>query len=308
MDGKRLSYALRNLLNEEDGSNQLDAFTTFDLLNDGAAKLNRKLRHITADQSITTVADQSDYTLDAEFITLYREETLGKYLTKYSDGTTMYNLTEIDDDVRFRNQSNETVTSQSIPSGFSVMFDQTEDSQVTGTATSTVAKVAGKTTLNDTAADFSDVSPGDTIHNTSDGSLGVVLSKTSSTVLVTALFGGTANDWTSTDAYVIQPQARYKIVLNPPPSTTGHTITVPYIKRPKPVYSDYDMFMFPNHFKNALLFYAAGFYKYRESQPNEGNVWFGQADLAVKEATQSSNKTLNRRRVEVNFKRRQRNS
>ena len=308
MDGKRLSYELRQLLNEEEGSNQLDSFTTFNLLNEGAVQLNQRLKHIKKDQSITTVADQTDYTLNADFISLYREDNLGYQLIDYSDGTTIYKLRVTEEDVFFRNKTNETVTSVTIPERFAVVDDKTLDSQVSGTTTSTAAASAGKATLTDTAGDFSDVSGGDTVHNTTDGSMGVVISKTSSTVLVTALFGGTANDYTSGDAYVIQPQARYKIVLDPPPKTAGHTVTVPYVARPVPVYSDYDMFRFPNHYKRALIYFAAGFYKYRSDEPNFGNVWFQQAEVAMRDAVGNSNKALHRRRVQVNFKRRQRNA
>ena len=55
---------------------------------------------------------------------------------------------------------------------------------VTGTRTTTSAgaAVGGASTLTDTGGDFSDVSPGDIVHNTTDGSDGIVLSKTSSTV------------------------------------------------------------------------------------------------------------------------------
>jgi len=307
MDGKRLSYELRQLLNEEEGSNQIDSFTTFNLLNRGAVKLNQRIKHIKKDQSITTVADQTDYTLDADYLSLYREDNLGYEIVKYSDGTTMHNLRATDEDSFFRNQTNETVTSVTIPDSIAIVDDKTLDSQVSGTTTSAGAAAAGKATLTDTGADFTDVSGGDTVHNTSDGSMGVVISKTSSTVLVTALFGGTDNDWSSADAYVIQPQARYKIVLEPPPKTAGHTVTVPYIARPVPVYSDYDMFRFPSHYMDALIYFSAGFYKFRSDEPNFGNVWFQQAELAVRATVGNSNRALNKKRVRVNLKRRQRN-
>lgn len=307
MDGKLLKYELRNTLNEEDGSNQLDDFTTFGLINKGAAELNTRIRHIKKDQSITTVADQTDYTLNADFIGLYREDRLHNKIIKYSDGSTMYNLKQTDEDLYFRNQSNETVTSVAIPYSFAIVDDKTLDSQVSGTTTSAGAKVAGKSTLTDTAGDFSDVSAGDNVHNTNDGSMGIVLSKTSSTVLVVALFSGTDNDWTSGDAYVIQPQGRYKIVLDPPPTTAGQTITVPYIARPVPVYSDYDAFRFPVVYHDALIEFAAGFYKYRGDEPNFGDKWFNIAERSVRRAIKGSNKALHRNRVEVNFKKRQRN-
>ena len=87
MDGKLMAYELRQLLNEEAGSNQLDDFTTFNLLNKGMARLNCRIRHVTKDQSITTVADQTDYTLNADFINLYRKDAYGYRIIKYSDGS-----------------------------------------------------------------------------------------------------------------------------------------------------------------------------------------------------------------------------
>jgi hypothetical protein len=306
MDGKRLSRQLRQMMNEESGSNYLDSFTTFDLLNQAAMKLNEKIEHIQTSETLTTVADQDSYTLDADYIRLTILNGKGRELIRYSDGSTFYYIPRVDEDLSFRNKTY-TTTSVSIPDSFDIVYDDTEDTQVTGTATSTVAKVSGKTTLNDTAADFSDVEPHDTIHNTTDGSMGVVISKTSTTVLVVALFDGTANDWTSGDAYVIQPQAKYKLVLTPPPSTANESVIVPYLKRPKPVYSDYDQFQFPIQYMDAIVFYAVGFYKYRHQMNAEGNMWFGHADNLVRQYNKSHNTSLGKRRISVNLKKKQRN-
>ncbi len=306
MDGKRLSRQLRQMLNEEEGSNYIDPFTSYDLLNQAAVKLNDKIQHLETTQDITTVADQADYTLPANFVRFIRVDGKGRNILRYSDGSTFHILPEKDDDVRWRNKTY-TTTSVDVPHSFSIQYDDTEDTQVTGTITTTAASSAGKVTLTDAAGDFSDVEAGDTVHNTTDGSMGVVLSKTSSTVLVTALFDGTANDYTSGDAYVIQPQAKYKITLNPPPSTASQTVTVEYLNRPKPVYSDYDAFQFPVDYQDALVYYAAGFYKYRHRTSDEGNAWFIHADNMVKENIQKHNKTMHRKRAIVNFKKPQRN-
>lgn len=306
MDGKRLSRQLRQMLNEESGSNFLDSFTTYDLLNQAAVQLNDTLEQLETEIDLTTVADQADYTLPANYTRLTRVNHLGRGLVRYSDGASFHNIVMKDDDLRFRNETF-TTTSADIPSSFSIQYDDAEDSQVTGTTTAAGTAVAGKAILADTGADFSDVEAGDTIHNTTDGSMGVVLSKTSGTVLVTALFDGTANDYTSGDAYVIQPQAKYKLTLDPPPSNASNVVTVGYLRRPKPVYSDYDSFQFPTQYQDALVFYAAGFYKYRNQMNDEGNTWFGHANQLVRMHNKSTNQTLNKRRVIVNFKKKQRN-
>jgi hypothetical protein len=211
-----------------------------------------------------------------------------------------------DDDVRFRNKTYDT-TSVDIPTSFSIQFDDTEDDQVTGTETTGGSLVAGKATLIDSTEPFADVEAGDTVHNTTDGAMGVVLVKTSDSELVTAMFDGTNNFWTSADAYVIQPQAKYKLTLDPPPSSSGNTVTVEYLRQPKPVYSDYDSFQFPIRYQDALVFYAVGFYKYRNQMNSEGNTWFAHADKLVRLYNKSTNQTFNKRKAIVNFKKRQRN-
>lgn len=306
MDGKRLSRQLRQMLNEESGSNYLDSFTTFDLLNQAATQLNGKLEHLETTIDVTTVADQADYTLPANFLKIARVDSTGRSIIRYNDGSTFFYIPMKDDDLRFKNKTFST-TSVEVPDSFSIVYDDTEDTQVTGTETSGGSLVAGKSTLTDSTAGFSDVEAGDTVHNTTDGAMGIVLSKTSSTVLVTAMFDGTNNYWTSSDAYVIQPQAKYKLTLQPPPSTASETLTVGFLRRPKPVYSDYDVFQFPVQFQDALVYYAVGFYKYRNQMHDEGNLWFGSADKMVRDYNKSSNETFDRRRAIVNFKKRQRN-
>ncbi len=272
------------------------------MFREAAIELNTRINHIKNSQSITTVADQTDYTLNADFIRLYRVNRLDRHFIKYNDGTSNYWPTEKDEDSVILADN---TTSQSIPDNFYITDDKTLDSLVTGTATSSGALSAGKTTLTDTAGDFTDVSAGDNIHNTTDGSMGIVISKTSSTVLVTALFGGTDNDWDSSDAYVIQPQGRYKIVLDPPPSQASHTVTVFYTQKPVPVYSDYDHLRFPIEYDRAMLSYAAWLYKYRDREPNFGDSFFVAFDNIVRRSAYNTNRAQGRNRVNVDFKRRQ---
>jgi hypothetical protein len=188
------------------------------------------------------------------------------------------------------------------PDSFTIVDDNTLDSQATGTCTSAGALSGGQATLTDSAADFSDVSAGDIIHNTTDGSMGIVLSKTSSTVLVTALFGGTDNDWDSSDAYVIQPQGRLQLKFDPPPSTASHTLTVHYIQRPKPVYSDYGVFRFQPQHMDAIIKYAAFNYKYRDQEPNFGDALYRHWDMQTRRASNSLGKSIGNKRINVSFK------
>ncbi len=306
MDGKRLSRQLRQMMNEEEGSNYIDPFTTFDLLNQAASKLNDKIEHLKATQDITTIADTPNYTLNADYMRLDVTNAKGRELIRYDDGETLHYIPRKDDDVRVRNKTF-TTESRAVPSSFDIMYDATVIGQVTGTETTGGALSAGKAALIDSTAPFANVQVNDTIHNTTDGAMGVVLSKTSTSQIVCAMFDGTNNFFTNGDAYVINPQARYRVLVDPPCETAGDTIRLWYLKRPDPVYSDYDAFPFPIHFQDALIFYAVGFYKYRMQMNEIGNTWFIAAENLLRQYNKAQNSALGRRRVTVNFKKPQRN-
>lgn len=309
MDGLLLRRELRSgYLNAESDSALLDTFTSYNFFNEAANAINMRIEHIKNSQSITSVADQTDYTLDARYMKLYQKDKLSRHFLQYSDGTTKKNMIEKSEDSIVSQTLTESVTSVDIPDNFYITDDTTLDNQVAGTTTSAGTLSAGKSTLNDTTADFSDVSAGDNLHNTDDEGIGIVISKTSSTILVTAMFGGTTNAWGNGDAYVIQPQGRYKLILSPPPSTASETITVPYVSRLVPVYSDYDHFRLPIQYKEALLSYAAYKYKYKDKQFDAGDKFFVVYDNAVRRAAHNTSKALGRNRVIVNFKKRQVNS
>ena len=199
------------------------------------------------------------------------------------------------------------VSSQAIPSSFCVKDKEDLYSQITGTATSDGDKAGGESTLTDTSGVFITTdyaNPGDVIHNTTDSSDGVVLSITSATALVCALFGGTDNEWDSSDAYVIQPQGRLELIFDPPPSTSGYLCVVDYIRRPDPVYSDYGVYRFRQHGVEALIKYAAFLYKYRDSEPDFGDTLFTWWDRAVRREIANLQPHLNRRKLNVSWKNR----
>ena len=298
-DGKDLLRRLRNLLNEDSDSGWLDEQTSYDYLYDGAIEFVDRTGCIRSSQSITTVAEQTDYDINPDFFRLYLKNTNNNYYIKLYDTSNYYFLTWKDyEDVYYGNNT----TSVAIPGKFTIIDTDLPD-QVTGTTTSDGAESGGQQTLTDTAGDFTDVEAGAIVHNTTDGSDGVVLSKTSSTVLVTALFGGTDNDYTSGDTYIIQPQARYKLVIDPPPSTAGYTLYLPYVKRPAPVYSEYGTYPFIN--PNVLVKYAYWLYKYRDSDPNFGDAMYKFWEMEVSKKAYSINRGQRPTRIKINMKSRQ---
>ncbi len=305
MDGKNLKYRVQLLLDEESSSAFLDERTTYDFINEGALEVTRNTNALTAEQSITTVADQVGYSLNANFLKMYLKDNNDDFFIHYSDGTTTFTLKIATyEDIIFQDNTD----SVDVPTRFAITDDPTLDTQVTGTATSAgaVSATTREATLTDTAGDFSDVSAGDIVHNTTDSSSGIVLSKTSSTILVTAMFpddpsATTDQDWDSSDAYVIQPQGRLRIVLDPPPTTASETVTVYYVTKPAPVYANFRTFRFPQHLNLATVKYAAWLYKYRDREPNFGDKLFTMADNEMRRGKSGMDRALNRTRIKVNM-------
>jgi hypothetical protein len=142
----------------------------------------------------------------------------------------------------------------------------------------------GESTLTDGTAAFSTtVNIGDAVHNLTDTSHGYVVTLSSGTAVITALFDGTNNYFANTSSYVIWPQKRFQLVIDPPPSVTGDTITVYYVKRPDPVYSAYRSYSLPIGYSGALVHYAAWLYKYRDREPSFGDNFYLYWDRKCKE-------------------------
>jgi hypothetical protein len=302
VDGKSALRGLRELLNERSTSSWLDTRSSYYWIYQSAIEFVRRTQCLKNTQSITTVADQASYTLNADFMEMYlRTEDTHELYIKYNDGTSDYFIKfKKYQEIIYENQT----TSKTIPDFFTIIDDSVKDTRLSSTTTSVGAASGGECTLTDSAADFADVSPGDIVHNTTDGSDGVVLSKTSSTALVTALFDGTDNDWTSGDAYVIQPQARLKIVFDPAPSTSSHTATVYYIERPDPVYSDYGIYRIQSQYLQALVFYAAALYEYRDDEVNSSSRLVQFFDREVRQASAGLNDSFERKGFTTNWKKR----
>lgn len=307
MDGKDLRRRVREMLDEESTGTWLDIRTTYDYLWEGAKRYVSRTNCLTSYQDITTVADQVPYVLDTKYLKLYLTDKQNRFYVRYYDQTNYSFITYKDyEDVVYANKIAAT-DAVDVPHHFSIRDKQSLYSQITGTATSAGAASAGECTLTDTSGLFTTtdyVSPGDHIHNTSDKSTGVVLSITSATALVSALFGGSDDDWTSTDAYVIQPQGRQELILDPPPDDADDTIRVWYIERPDPVYSDYGMYRFSQSGCELTVEYAAAKYKYKDNQPAFAKEFLGSWDRRVREGAKDLTPFTKKRTWGVNLKRR----
>jgi hypothetical protein len=302
MDGRMLYRDLAAQINEDpDTSGALDPKSAYIYLWRSAIEIGRRLKFPRGEATVTTVADQRDgYLLPADFSCLYMRDSMDEFFVRYYNGSAYSNLRAKDEEAIFEDNI---TASRAMPGGFCITDYRTAISNVTGKATAEGDASGGQCTLTDSGASFSSaVNPGDTVHNVTDGSTGFVISVTSGTALVTALFGGTGNDWDVGDDSVIVPQGRLQFMFDAPPATSGHVVTVPYVKRPDPVFSYYGRYPFQTTLSFALVNYAAWLFKYRDSQPNQGDKWFRLFDRDVRQAAGTIKAATTPKRLKVVMK------
>jgi hypothetical protein len=301
MDGKILLYQLRQLLEENATSSFLDDRTSYDFLYEAATEFTKITRALTGSQTITTVANQSSYNLNSDYLYMYPTSDRNEYFIKYFDGASyFYPVWRDYADTVYSNNT----TATSIPSSFSIL-DAPFQNTISSTATANGLEFLGECSLVDSTQTFlSTVSPGDSIHNTSDGSDGIIINVLSDTIIAVALFGGTLNGFTSGDDYIIVPEGRKMMVLDPAPLTSGHTITFKYIAKPMPVYSQLGRYRFDATAMPAITKYAAWLYKYRDREANTGDRWFQYWEKSIRQNLSYTNKSLNRNSWKVNFNKR----
>ncbi|MCK4240818.1 MAG: hypothetical protein KAX30_04285 [Candidatus Atribacteria bacterium] len=275
IDGKDLIRRVRQLLNEPSTSPFLDERTTYDFLYAAARQWIIETESVTAEQSITTVASQAGYTIDGDFLSLYLKDN-DEFFIKYNDGTDDYFIKfKPYSEVIFENNT----TDADIPSNFTITDDQTLDTLISDAADNDGGSaVGGKAILTMDTAVFTDVTPGDIIHNTTDKSDGIVV-KTEATfkILEVCLFADSSTpdcEIDKDDDFIIQPRKRLKLILDPPPETKDHTVTLYYLQSPRPVYSDYDVYPIPFEYADAIAKYAAWLYKYRDDEPDFGDAYY----------------------------------
>lgn len=199
------------------------------------------------------------------------------------------------------------ISTSTVPDHFSIKNKESLYAQISGNASSNGAATAGECILQDGSAQFysdDNVSPGDHIHNTTDESTGIVTEVLSDKRIKTALFGGANNDWTTNDAYVIQPMGRSELILDPPPSVNNHLVTVKYIKMPDPVYSDYRTYNLPQPAMEAIICYAAWLYKYRDGEPNFGDALYIIFRRMVVDFMSAFKPFIKKKSIKVNLKKR----
>lgn len=302
MDGKTLVSTLQGLLNEDDSSNFLDLKISYEWLWKGACEFVSRTNSMRTTQVISTIANQSNYDISTDFLKIYLMDTSNNFILSYTPigQSASFIFWQDYDEIIWRNST----TAAARPTWWNVIDSDTVYSPLSSTATATGNASGGQCTLTDYTAPFANVSSGDRIYNTTDGSQGIVLSKTSNSQIVTALFNGNNDFWTSGDAYTLTFQGRARLVLSPPPQFTGDSIMLYYIQRPAPVFSLYGTYRFQPQFVEAIVYYAAWSYKYRDREANTADRLYKYFELEVSRATSLNKSSINKRDNRISFKKR----
>ena len=106
------------------------------------------------------------------------------------------------------------------------------------------------------------------------------------------------------DYFSIILEDAYKLVVSPPPSTAGHTITHYYVKVPTKVTSGSGTYPIPAQYIGAIVKYAYWLYKYRDSAPNFADAMYKHWEIQVSRYASNLNRALRPSNIRVNFKKR----
>jgi hypothetical protein len=287
MVGLDYQSRLNQLLSESVGSYWVDKKTGFDFLFEAAKDFAKEVKSIHDTQTITTVAGTLDYRLKPNFMEILTQDGYGNKIVPLDNSGERSWLKR----VGYGKILYENTTTPSTPTEFAIT-DAPVDSRITGTTTSAGVSSGGESILTDASASFiTTVNIGDSVVNPTSGKyyVGTVLSVSSNTALVTAMFNISSSQssyasWGIGDTYYIEPHASYTLVISPPPSTTGTTITLSYLCFPNPVYSDYGSYSFATGYEEALLKYAVWLYKYRDTKANQGDALYRYYDQQLRKA------------------------
>jgi len=295
MDGAYLTGMLMTMLRENSLSSAFPLRTLYDYLWKAATQFVKKTRCMSGNQVITTVAGQAAYDMNPDFLQFNLMDSYNRYFVLFYDGTNT-------NSIYFRDYSaiiygNQT---QAVPLPFNFTNNDKPGpvANITGSAGSTGPA------LTDSAAPFGKAFAGDIVHNTTTGDYGLVTAVTSSSALATAILddSGNVGSWNIGDSYVIVPQGRKQLILDPPPLASGCTVTIPsYIKRPAPVYAPYDSYPFDSQYALALIYYAAWLAKYQDMEPQLGDAFYKYWDVQVREGVRDQQKGMNRIGFRVNM-------
>ena len=290
-------------LSEQGSSSQwIDLKGSYDYCFEAAKDFAKETGCWVNTQTIITVANQAAYPLNPDFLEVLTKDDNNFGLVAYNIGTTSSSLTWLNWESynAFLQNANPVGT----PTNYAICAAPM-DARITGTVTTGSTAAGGETLLTDSNQTmFGNLFPGDSVINTTQGYYGIVIA--TGTYPTTALFNISGRssayaNWTLSDAYMLQTQPQYQILLDPPPSSSGQAVTVTYTARPLPVYSDYGQYPFSTGYEEAIISFAAFKYRYRDSKPQLADPLYVVYDREMRKAKNVHGKAVGKQGFRVNF-------
>ncbi|MDD5006835.1 MAG: hypothetical protein PHC68_00365 [Syntrophorhabdaceae bacterium] len=255
-------------------------YQAYELGDIGACEFARQTLLLRNEAGITSVDGQRDYECPPDFIRIARKARDGR-----TDVLLYTQSGETQGEKIYREPYDgfwdyDTAEEEEIPSGFDVVENPISPLEITGSADANGTLSSGESNLTDLSATFTDgsdlVYPRYRVRNTTNGKdhRGIVLDRTSDTILKTAMFQDTvAQAWTNGDTFAIQSSAKFKLRFKYATSTSGDTIKLDYFCFPPPVFSPIGMWGFPDpSHVMAVAIYAVWWMKVRNVQAQQGDV------------------------------------
>jgi hypothetical protein len=286
MDGQLFLKYLDQILKQEKIKAETDITvdeTSFHFGDIAAVQFAQDTLLLRRQGEITTVADTRVYDLPPDFIKLARKDPTDlrqeviQYLESGSTDPVLIRRKPID---LFYGYDSEEY--QDIPDFFDIIEEEIEltenPKEVTGTTSAAGSESNGESTLTDATATFNSgddrVYPRHRVYNTTNGYAGMILEVTNATSLKTVLWEEDAyRGWGNGDAYKIQKTSNFRLIFDNGTDTAGDTIKFDYYCTPKPVFTKYGVFGFPDPMHVfALAVYAAWLYKFRHQLKNVHGV------------------------------------
>ena len=233
----------------------------------------RETKSLHTSITIDTVAGQQAYDLPPDFIDLFITQASGRSIIRYSD-TINYCWPRLTTYERLYRKN--LLTPQNTPNLFAIIDKPSTNDVITGSCSAAGAASNGLTLLTDPTKSYmtttNRVWPRDIVHNHTDGSMGYVIQNFDATHLYTALFGGTDNDWTTSDTYTIQPASQKILFLDAPSAVTGHVMHISYVCMSEPVFSDFGMWRFSDRTCRGIAAGAASIFKREKKEYTEAKA------------------------------------
>jgi hypothetical protein len=305
MDGQTIQRKVPALLGEQSTSSFIDKQFTYDVAYEAVTEFIRRTELLKDITTLTTTVGIDLYALPPDYLCLFARDYYNRYFIQYLKAGTTQPTPVLWQDISIGIYNFD--TSSKVPIDYFTILESSQINAVTGTAVALGAidtPMIDESILYGNVGDFTNVSEGDRAYNTTDSSEGYIISIPTTNSLVTAMLGGTDNEWGAGDAYVIMPQQRYSIGTIPSPSQPGDSLVVPYIQKPIPVYSPFRRYNIPSIYELPIIEYAAFLYKYKDREANYGDAFYKHFDSICRQNKDMTNKATRKQGFTVNMKKR----